>query len=420
MKKLNKYLALTTTALALVASSAVLAQDKTTLSWALWDLSSAPTWQALIDAYEAKNPNIDIEPVDLGSADYNQMVQTQLTGGADNLDIITIKDVPGYVSMIRTGALADITSMLGADGVDPKGYNGLVEALTVDGKVYGLPFRSDFWVLYYNKDVFDAAGVPYPSNDMTIAQFDETARKLTSGMGADKTYGGLFHTWRSTVQLPGILDGQNTLVDGQYDFLKPYYDRVLALQSEGVVPSYSHLKSTSSHYSGQFFSGKIAMMPMGSWFITTQIAKVDSGESLSKNWGIAKFPHPDGVAAGTTVATVTAVSVNSKSKKAEAAADFVKWVAGPEGAAVVAGTNTIPALLTDEVIAAITSAPGFPADEASREAMKVTQSYLEIPAHPNVSAIELVLNRAHDNIMTDNISVEDGLKEMSDGVAAIQ
>lgn len=415
MLKLTRMLALASTGLALLAGAAS-AQDKVTLHWALWDLPSAPTWQALIDAYEAKNPNIDIEAVDLGSADYNQMIQTQLTGGADNIDVITIKDIPGYVSMIRSNSLQDITSFVGADGIDAAGYNGLVEALTVDDKLYALPFRSDFWIMYYNKDVFDAAGVEYPDNDMTLAEFDETARKITSGMGAGKNYGALFHTWRSTVQLPGILDGEHTLVDGEYDFLKPYYERVLALQSEGVVPSYSSLKSSSSHYSGQFYSNKIGMMPMGSWFITSQIDKVNSGESLAKNWGIVKFPHPEGVEAGTTVATVTALGINANSSNADAAADFIKFVAGPEGAAVVAGTNTIPALLTDEVIATITSAPGFPTDQNSRDAMKVTQSYLEIPAHPKVAAIELVLNRAHDNIMTDNISVDEGLAEMTQGV----
>ncbi|MGO8041099.1 extracellular solute-binding protein, partial [Rhizobium leguminosarum] len=57
--------------------------------------------------------------------------------------------------------------------IDPAPFVGLIEELTIDGKIYSLPFRSDFLVVYYNKDIFDKAGVPYPTNDMTWAQFDE-------------------------------------------------------------------------------------------------------------------------------------------------------------------------------------------------------------------------------------------------------
>lgn len=46
---------------------------------------------------------------------------------------------------------------------------------------------------------------------MTWAQFDATAEKLSGGMGTNKTYGALLHTWRSTVQLPAILDGNTRL-----------------------------------------------------------------------------------------------------------------------------------------------------------------------------------------------------------------
>lgn len=109
-------------------------------------------------------------------------------------------------------------------------------------------------------------------------------------MGANRTYGALLHTWRSTVQLPGIQDGKHTLVDGNYEFLKPWYERALALQKSGAIPSYASLKTSNTHYSALFFNGTIGMLPMGTWFVGTQIAKVKSGESKSVNWGIVKFP----------------------------------------------------------------------------------------------------------------------------------
>lgn len=417
---LRRLAAVTAMGVSLVSAGAASAQDQVTLNWALWDWAATAYYQPLIDAYQAKNPNVKIEYTDLGSTDYSTVLQTQLTGGSDELDIITIKDVPGYTNLIGANLLLPLDDFIAAQGIDTAAYGGLVDELKLDDKVYTLPFRSDFWVLYYNKDLFDKAGVAYPTNDMTLAQLDEAARAVTSGFGADKVYGTHYHTWRSTVQLPGILDGQHTLVDGTYDFLKPYYERVLALQNDGIIQSYATLKTSNTHYSGPFFNAQIATLPMGSWFIATQIAKVKSGESKAVNWGVVKFPHPDGVEAGTTAATITGLSVAANSKKQEAALDFVKFVSGPEGAAVVAKTGTFPALTTDDVLATITGTEGFPADQGSKDALVTAKRYLEMPVSPRAPQIEVVLNRAHDAIMTDNTSIDDGLAEMTKGVAEIK
>ena len=76
-----------------------------TLKWALWDLDKGAYFKPLMDAYKAKHPNVSLEPVDLGSQDYTQMISTQLTGGSKDIDIVTIKDVPGYASVhIPVGA----------------------------------------------------------------------------------------------------------------------------------------------------------------------------------------------------------------------------------------------------------------------------------------------------------------------------
>ncbi len=97
------------------------------------------------------------------------------------------------------------------------------------------------------------------------------------------------------------------------------------------------------------------MLPMGTWFIGTQIAKVNSGESKAKNWGIVKFPHPEGVAAGTTAAQISGLSVNKNSDHQKEALAFIKFVTGAEGSAIVASTGTLPAMRTGDVAAKITS-----------------------------------------------------------------
>ena len=274
-------------------------------------------------------------------------------------------------------------------------------------------------MVFYNKALFDAANVDYPTNDMTLDEYDELARQMTSGSGAEKVYGCHYHTWRSAVQLFGILDGKNTIVDGEYEFLKPYYERILAQQKDGICMDYATLKTSSTHYSGVFYNNQVAMMNMGSWFIATQIEKVKAGESLATEWGIVKYPHPDGVPAGTTLGTITTLAINSKSSNKQAAADFINFVCGEEGQKVVSSTGTIPAIKTSETMAAIANLDGFPQDENSKEALNVVQTYLEMPLHEKSADIETELNNAHDNIMTENVTLEQGLSDMTDGVQSV-
>lgn len=390
--------------------------EPTTIKWAVWDIDATAYYQPLIDEYKAKNPNVTVEMVDLGSTDYMTVLATQLSGGADDLDVITVKDIQGYANLVNLGMLEPLNDI---STNDISLYGGTIEQITVDDQYYAVPFRSDFWVVFYNKDLFDAAKVEYPTNDMTLDQYDELSRKLTSGTGSEKVYGNHYHTWRSAVQLFGILDGANTVVDGTYDFLKPYYERILAEQDDGICMDYGTLKTSSTHYSGVFYNQQVSMMNMGSWFLATQIEKVKSGESLAANWGIVKYPHPEGTTAGTTLGTITTLAINSKSKNKETAAGFINFVCGEEGQQVIAGTGTIPAIKNDATMSAISSLEGFPTDEASKEALTVEKTYLEMPLHAKSADIETVLNNAHDNIMTKNVTIDEGIAEMNEGVGAI-
>lgn len=395
------------------------AQGTTTLKWALWDIASTTYYEPLIKAYEAKNPNVKIEMLDLGSADFMTMLQTQLSGGDSSIDVVTIKDIPGYNNLVKRNLLMNLNDKIKSEKVDLSLYGGTTDQISVDSKLYGIPFRSDFWVVFYNKDVFDKAGVAYPDNDMTFAEYDALARKMTSGTGAAKVYGAHYHTWRSAVQLFGILDGKNTIVDGTYNFLKPYYEMVLNQQKDGIVQNYATLKTSSTHYSGVFYNNSVAMMNMGSWFIATLINQIDQGKTEVKNWGMVKYPHAEGIPAGTTLGTITSLGVSNASKKKDAAFDFVKFVTGPEGAQIIAKTGTIPAIKDAEVAKIIASKPGFPSDPASTEALQVAKTYLEMPLHEKAGEIEVVLNQVHDEIMTNNISIDAGLAKMNEQVQKI-
>ena len=402
------------------ASAEAPADEPVNLKWALWDVSSTVYYQPLIDAYTAAHPNVSVEMVDLGSTDYSTVLGTQLSGSGSDFDVVTIKDVPGYVSLVNKGVLEPLNDRIAADGVDLSLYNGVTDQVTIDGNLYELPFRSDIWVLFYNKDIFDAAGVAYPTNDMTWDEYDKLARSVTDTTAGSEIYGSHYHTWRSTIQLDGILDGKHTIVDGNYEFTKPYYEMVLAQQKDGVCMDYATLKTQGLHYSAAFAQGNVATMNMGSWFIATLIQKIKDGEYTDcTNWGIVKYPHADGVEAGSTLSTITALAVPTSAPNKDAAWDFVKFVSGAEGAEVMASTGNIPAMTNDKIVDLIAGMDGFPTDDASKEALVTSHTYLEMPANDKSSEIETVLNEQHDLIMNEEVSVDDAIAAMNEGVQAI-
>lgn len=396
--------------------------EAVTLKWAIWDQETTTYWQALADAYMVANPNVTIEMVDLGSADYMTVLATELSGEGSDFDVVTIKDVPGYATLVQKNAILPLDDYISADGVDLTQYAGVTDQVTVDGKLYELPFRNDFWVLFYNKDIFDAAGVDYPTNDMTWEEYDALARQVTDTTFGSQVYGAHYHTWRSTIGLMGVLDGQHTILDGDYSFMKDYYDMVLAEEADGVCRSYSDLTTEGLHYSAAFTTGDTAMLNMGSWFISTMINNLASGEydsSLCGNWGIVKYPHAEGVEAGSTLGTITGLAVTAATDTPDEAWNFVKWVSGTEGAQVMADTGNFPAIMTDEAMETITGLEGFPADDNSKAALEVSNLYLEVPYAENVSEINSILDTYHAMIMNGECTVDEGIESMNSEIGAI-
>ncbi len=397
--------------------------EPVTLKWAVWDLETTQYWTDIKEAYEASHDGVTIEMVDLGSTDYMTVLATELSGSGSDFDVVTIKDVPGYATLVQKNAILPLDDYIAADGVDLSKYAGATDQVVVDGKLYELPFRNDFWVVFYNKDLFDAKGVPYPTNDMTFEEYDALARQMTDTTFGSQIYGAHYHTWRSDVQLFAVLDGQHTILDGEYSCFKPYYEMVLAQEADGVCRKYTDLKTEGLHYSAAFSGGDVAMMNMGSWFISTMITSLQSGEydsSLCGNWGIVKYPHAEGVEPGSTLGTITGLSVTAASDTPDQAWEFVKWVSGEEGAAVMASSGNFPAIMTDEVKDMIAGLDGFPTDDASKEALTVSNLYLEVPYGENVSEINSILDSYHGSIMTGEMSIDEGIEAMNTEVQKLQ
>ena len=134
---------------------------------------------------------------------------------------------------------------------------------------------------------------------------------------------------------------------------------------------------------------------------------------------MVKYPHAEGVEAGSTLGTITGLAVTSVSDQKDAAFEFVKWVSGEEGAKVMAETGNFPALMNDEIADIISGLEGFPTDAESKEALKVSNLYLEVPYAENVSAVNDILDTYHKSIMNREISIEEGIAAMNEEVGKL-
>ncbi|WP_215698539.1 extracellular solute-binding protein [Clostridium sp. MCC353] len=390
---------------------------KKELKWAVWSADTQPYWRPIAEEYMKQHPDVSIELVDLGATDYSTALATQLAGNNAPFDVVAIKDSGSYISLISKGILKELDK----EKIGEEVYGETLKNLMWQDQYYTLPLRSDFYVMFYNKTIFDKAGVSYPTNDMTFEEYDQMVKNLTDTTFGAETYGSHYHTWNFCVQgMAAVGEGKNVL-EGDYSYMKPYYEMVLNQQDEKVCMDYSTLKTSGLHYMGAFGQGNVGTMLMGTWAIGTLITRINEGQYPDLGeWAVAAYPHKEGKEPGDTLGNFVGVSVVKASKNAETAEDFVRFAGGPEGAKLVAAKGYMPGAMSDDAMDVIFSVEGFPIDEQSKEAiLGVKRIYHETPIGENCPEIDQVLNTGHDYIMTGAMTVDEGISYMNDEVAKL-
>ncbi|WP_181011509.1 sugar ABC transporter substrate-binding protein [Streptomyces sp. SM10] len=398
--------ALTATATACDASgtdSASSSDGRTVVKVALWNYKTTPEFKALIDGFEAENPGIDVQPVDILADNYPEKVTTMLAGG-DTTDVLTMKNVTDYARYASRGQLLPLTDE--AAGLDKASYSGL-DDYDLKGDYFALPYRSDFWVLFYNKDMVGTEDL----SELTWDDYAKLAKKFTKGSGSDKVYGTYLHTWRSVVQAVSSAQTGGDQLGGDYAFFKDQYDMALGLQKAKAALPFSTASSNQITYDSQLTTGKAAMVPMGSWWAAALLAEKAQGKN-DIDWGMAPMPQAGSGGKTVTFGSPTAFAVNKKARNADAAKKFVTWASGPEGAAAVAKIGVTPAYTSDKVLDTFFSVEGMPADALSRRTMQPTTVQLEMPVSDKTSDIDQILKEEHEMIMSGEKSVDEGIKEM--------
>lgn len=150
---------------------------KVTLSYALWDPLQVPAMKEIVTAFEKQHPNITVNIQDTPYADYFTKLQTAASGG-DAPDVFWMNG-PNFRLYASNGQLLPLT---GLPGVNWSNYPSTLDgAYSYQGVHYGVPKDLDTIALWYNKSLFNAAHVAYPTANWTWADFDAAAAKLTNG-----------------------------------------------------------------------------------------------------------------------------------------------------------------------------------------------------------------------------------------------
>ena len=157
-----------------------------------WDQECDPMYTTTINEFEAANPGIKVEKTLLPWADYWTKLQTGLPTGTGP-DVFWINH-PNLSTYFPTGLLLDLepaAADIHFENFDPNYF----VPFTSEGKRYGIPITYDVIVLFYNKEMFDKAGVAYPDETWTWADYQEAARRLTIKSGNTTIQYGCTADW---------------------------------------------------------------------------------------------------------------------------------------------------------------------------------------------------------------------------------
>ncbi len=318
------------------------AEEPVTITYCNFNASGGneETLQKMYEAFHEEYPNITVEIETIGFDDYFTQMQTRVAGGtAPDCYELNIENFAAYASR---GVLAEITGV-DLSGIDETALN----AFNVDGKQYGLPGNFSNVVLFYNKDLFDQAGIDYPTADWTQEDVQAAAEAIRA-LGEDiygyyqpitynefykvaAQYGGsLLNEDRTafTINSPENLEAAQMMVD-----------RVLV----------SNVQPTDVQMGGMgdwdlFMSGRLGMMPTGIWAFNT------FAEGCDFEWDVVVEPGADQKA---TAFFSNACVINAESEHKEAAATWITWLTSSEAAAALrieAGWD-LPAVNDEEVLA---------------------------------------------------------------------
>ena len=328
---------------AVLALSTSLAQE---IQYWLWDANQQPAYQQCADEFTAENPDITVNIVQQGWADYWTGITTGFVSGTAP-DVFT-NHLAKYPEFALNEQLVDIEPLIERDGVATDIYAGeLADLWTREGARYGLPKDFDTIAVMYNVEMLEAAGVTVEElnnatwNPEDGGTFGEIIAKLSldangnNGLSEDfdpnnvvqfgylstedaDAYGQT--SWSLFAASTGW-EFNNGLWGDQYNFDDPRFIATIQwfadLVEKGFAPGFDLVSTTEPN--ALFSAGQGAMATDGSWLIGTYLDNSDF------EVGFASIPAgPEGKR---SMFNGLADSIWSGSGNQDAAWEWVKYAA---------------------------------------------------------------------------------------------
>jgi multiple sugar transport system substrate-binding protein len=323
----------------------VAAAQQTQVRWGQWKGTEVGIdfMTEVEEAFEADHPEIDLVIVDSPFQGFHD--RAIVLHQANQLPDVLMAQVDWVAEFADLGLIAPLDDFIANEPEEFMGNIPETFHTKWRGNQYYVPVESGAVAMFYNTDIFEAAGVDGPPT--TWEEFAETARQVTDPtrmvFAVTATLASEPPTNMTYDIYPLILQAGGTIIDPETNraafnseagvrAIEWYVERI----NDDNIAMPGVLSNGEREKRANFASGNVAMMFEGPWGIAIQRQL-----NPDLNYGIAPLPE------GETTGTMVRGSLNTMTTQAadpEAAWTFMKWLSGPEGNEIWArGTGSFPA-----------------------------------------------------------------------------
>ncbi|WP_018142748.1 ABC transporter substrate-binding protein [Alloscardovia criceti] len=352
MQRTTKILAATAAVAMLAGLSACGSSDTTAAAGdannaelVFWGWDSGNTMKDLIADFEKANPGITVKFNNTGTASETQTALTNaIAAGKGAPDVVMLED-PTVTQFAVTGDLANLGDM-GASDLANDFAAGPWNKLQYDGKTYALPIDSGPEVFFYNKAVFDKAGVDGDSIK-TWDDYYEAAKKIraigayiTNNSGSSMEYQPFTaQAWQAGAN-PWKVDGENITIDMTNDAgMQRYIEFQQKLIDEDLIDT--KIANWSDDWNRSLNDGTLASLTIGAWM---PVNLMNGAPDQAGNWRVAQLPQWEEGEEVSAEDGGSALAIVNQSQQQAAAYKFVEYLAHGDGAQTMAETGTFPSL----------------------------------------------------------------------------
>ena len=375
--------------------------EKVTLEYGIWDQKQEAAMVSIADAFTAEHPNVTIKIVTTPYKEYFTKLQTSVSGGAAP-DVFWMNG-PNFQLYASNGVLAP----LGDAGLTTADYpQGLVDLYSLDGEVYGAPKDFDTIALWYNTELFDAAGVDYPTAGWTWDDLKAAAAKLTdpatgqwgiaaSQFGQENYYNSIAQAGGEVINADGTKSGYGT--PEALAGIELWTDLIAA----GSSPTAQQMTDTSAE--DFFLSGKVAMFQNGSWAAHGYADNADIADKVNV------APLAAGVAGNQSVIHGLANVANASSEHLDLARDFAVFASSEQAADIMAESGAVIPAFNGKQQAWVDALPQYDL-QVYIDALATAVPY---PVSKNTSAWTSIEGEILSQVWAGSITPKDGLTDLA-------